>query len=115
MSINHKAIHCIIDLHECDQGLLDDEEFVQRTIMKAIEMTGSTLLKYTYHKFEPQGLTAIALISESHMSIHTWPENGYAAIDIFTCRQEPSLTKVYEYLVKRFQSGSHTIKYINRG
>ena len=110
-----KAIHCMIDLYECNRVRLDDEDFVQKTIMKAIEISGSTLLKYTYHKFEPQGLTAIALISESHMSIHTWPENGYAAIDLFTCRQEPSLTKVYEYLVDRFEAGTHEIKYIERG
>jgi len=80
--MNH---HCILDLYACDKEKLNDKAYILKTIRKAIKQARATLLKLSYHKFEPQGVTAIALLAESHISIHTWPEKGYAAVDCFTC------------------------------
>ena len=77
--------HCILELYDCDPSKLDDETFLRHTITTAAHRAGATLLNLITHRFEPQGVTGLALLAESHISIHTWPENGYAAVDVFTC------------------------------
>ena len=77
--------HCILELYDCDHAKLDDEAFLRDTITTAAKSAGATLLNLITHRFEPQGVTGLALLAESHISIHTWPENGYAAVDVFTC------------------------------
>ena len=77
--------HCILELYECDPSRLDDEAFLRTSITTAAKSAGATLLNLITHRFEPQGVTGLALLAESHISIHTWPESGYAAVDVFTC------------------------------
>ena len=77
--------HCILELYDCDPARLDDEAFLRTTITTAAKRAGATLLNLITHRFEPQGVTGLALLAESHISIHTWPESGYAAVDVFTC------------------------------
>ena len=77
--------HCILELYECDPSRLDDEAFLRTSITTAAKSAGATLLNLITHHFEPQGVTGLALLAESHISIHTWPESGYAAVDVFTC------------------------------
>ena len=77
--------HCILELYDCDPARLDDEAFLRTTITTAAKRAGATLLNLITHSFEPQGVTGLALLAESHISIHTWPESGYAAVDVFTC------------------------------
>lgn len=77
--------HCILELYDCDPTKLNDEAFLRTTITTAAKRAGATLLNLITHRFEPQGVTGLALLAESHISIHTWPESGYAAVDVFTC------------------------------
>jgi len=77
--------HCIYDLQGGDPHLLNDEDFIKSALTEAAAVANATLLEVSSRKFEPQGVTALALLAESHISIHTWPEFGYAAIDAFTC------------------------------
>ncbi|WP_353292583.1 adenosylmethionine decarboxylase [Synechococcus sp. M16CYN] len=77
--------HCILELYECDPSRLNDESFLRNSIAIAAKRAGATLLNLIAHRFEPQGVTGLALLAESHISIHTWPESGYAAVDVFTC------------------------------
>ena len=77
--------HCILELYDCDSTKLNDEAFLRSTITTAAKRGGATLLNLITHRFEPQGVTGLALLAESHISIHTWPESGYAAVDVFTC------------------------------
>ena len=77
--------HCILELYECDPSRLNDEAFLRTSITTAAKSAGATLLNLITHHFEPQGVTGLALLAESHISIHTWPESGYAAVDVFTC------------------------------
>lgn len=78
------AIHVLIELWGCKH--LDTMEHVEQTLRQAVDDCGATLMDMTTRKYSPQGVTAVAIIAESHISIHTWPEHNYAAIDIFTCR-----------------------------
>jgi S-adenosylmethionine decarboxylase len=77
--------HCILELYDCNPQKLDDEAFLRTAITTAAKRAGATLLNLITHRFEPQGVTGLALLAESHISIHTWPESGYAAVDVFTC------------------------------
>ncbi len=77
--------HCILELYNCNSEKLDDEAFLRTAITTAAKRAGATLLNLITHRFEPQGVTGLALLAESHISIHTWPESGYAAVDVFTC------------------------------
>lgn len=94
---NPKGTHVILDLTRCDMEKLDDAEYIVELIQTAALISGATVLQTSYHKFEPQGITAFCLLSESHISIHTWPELGKAALDIYTCgtNTDPALAASY--------------------
>ena len=77
--------HILFTLKFCPHELLDDEAHIRNMLIKAAKLCRSTLLDVSSHKFDPQGVTAIALLAESHISIHTWPEEGFAVCDVFTC------------------------------
>ncbi len=77
----------LIDLYGC-QGNLDDADFLTDILETAAQKMGSTIIKTTAHNFSPAGTTVIIILAETHMSIHTWPEHKYAALDIFICSEE---------------------------
>jgi S-adenosylmethionine decarboxylase len=77
--------HYLIDVAGCDASTLNDEEYLKKLLEAGAIFSGATVLKTESHKFSPQGVTAFCLLSDSHISIHTWPEDGRAAIDMFTC------------------------------
>lgn len=79
------ATHLLLELHGVEPALLNDLDALKRAMTQAVEAARCTLLGVVGHKFEPQGASVVILVAESHLSIHTWPECGYAAVDIFTC------------------------------
>src|SRR2546430_1636846 len=80
-----RGVHVLADLWGCDPRLVDDRSFVVAALRRAAVAARATVLEVSAHRFEPQGVTASALLAESHVSIHTWPEYGYAAVDVMTC------------------------------
>ncbi len=103
------GVHYILELYDCPFELLNDLEFVMRSLKEAVVKARATLLGEVSHQFHPQGVTALLLLSESHISIHTWPESGYAALDIFTCGDHAMPDRACTYLKEAFQSGRHAI------
>jgi len=97
--------HILFTLKGCPFGLLDDEAHIRNVLANAATLAESTLLGVQSHKFDPQGVTAVALLAESHISIHTWPENGMAVCDVFTCgdhtNPRSAATYMYEALDAR--------------
>ncbi len=85
ITMKHLGEHIILELWGCDPQALDSEELVTKMLLEGVEASKATLLKINMHKFSPQGVTGVAVLAESHISIHTWPEHGYAALDVFTC------------------------------
>ena len=73
------------DLYGCDAALLDDQERIGAFLLEAAEVAGATVLSSHLHRFAPQGVSGVVVIAESHIAIHTWPEHGYAALDLFSC------------------------------
>ncbi|MCP4591521.1 MAG: adenosylmethionine decarboxylase [bacterium] len=107
--------HCILELHGCRSDRLNDAGFVREAIEHASQRSLSTLLNLTSHQFEPQGVTAVGLLAESHLSIHTWPEHGYAAVDIFTCGENARPREACEYLAGCFEADKHSLVVLPRG
>ena len=102
--------HCILELYECDPSRLDDEAFVRTSITTAAKSAGATLLNLITHHFEPQGVTGLALLAESHISIHTWPESGYAAVDVFTCGDHTMPEQACAVLSEALQSKRQALR-----
>lgn len=106
--------HCIYELQDANPALLDDEAYVRNALEQAVEASGATLLQLVSHKFEPQGVTAIALLSESHVSFHSYPEFGYAAVDSFTCGEHTDPEAACHSLKNSFDSKSGSIQLLTR-
>ena len=85
--LKHQSKHLLLELYRCDCEKLNDESFLRCILNRAAKLANATVLNLISNKFEPQGVTAIALLAESHISIHTWPESNYSAVDNFTCGQ----------------------------
>ncbi len=77
-----------VDLYGCDETLLDDMEEIRAIARETVSEIGADIVEECTHKFEPIGVTYIAVITTSHFSIHTWPEYGYAAVDVFSCEAD---------------------------
>ena len=76
--------HLIVDLYDAER--LDDLDHIEAALRRAVDAANATLLHIHLHHFEPNGgVSGVAVLAESHISIHTWPENGFAALDIFMC------------------------------
>ncbi len=102
--------HCILELYHCSPSKLNDEAFLRSSISYAVQRAGATLLQLISHRFEPQGVTGLALLAESHLSIHTWPESGYAAVDVFTCGDHTMPELACQELVAAMQAGHHSLR-----
>jgi S-adenosylmethionine decarboxylase len=109
------GIHAIIELYDCPYALLDSEEYVRTALRQAARAAKLRLLKLTSHRFSPHGVTALGLLAESHISIHTWPETGYGAADLFTCGNPESAEAATQFLVSWFEAKRYTTEVILRG
>jgi S-adenosylmethionine decarboxylase proenzyme len=88
---NSLGRHILVEAWGCRNESLNDLPGIRRAMINAAEAAGATVLDVSFRRFAPQGVSGVVIISESHLTIHTWPEYGYAAIDLFTCgdRAEP--------------------------
>ena len=110
----HHSKHLLLELYRCNYEKLNDESFLRCTLNKAAKLANATVLNLISNKFEPQGVTAIALLAESHISIHTWPESNYSAVDIFTCGQNMIPELAGQYIIKAFNAEEHFLRVIER-
>jgi len=106
--------HCILELYACDCAKLDDEDFVRAALSNAALRAGATLLNLISHHFQPHGVTGLALLAESHISFHSWPESGYAAVDVFTCGDHTMPESACRVLVEEFGSRHHQLRSFRR-
>ena len=110
----NQSKHLLLELYGCDYEKLNDESFLRCTLNRAAKLAKATVLNLISNKFEPQGVTAIALLAESHISIHTWPESNYSAIDIFTCGQNMMPELASQYLIEALKAEEHFLRVIER-
>ena len=113
--MNALGTQILLELKGCAPHLLDDLEFVKHTLVNVANEVGVTVIGESFHKFDPQGVTGILAIAESHISIHTWPEHGFAALDVFTCGDPEQARRASELLIVRFRCSGHTSTELSRG
>ncbi|MGO8881832.1 MAG: adenosylmethionine decarboxylase [Desulfomonilaceae bacterium] len=109
------GIHLLIELCSCNRQKLDDMGYLERIMAQAAEVAGATVLKTAFQNFNPQGVSGVVVIAESHLTIHTWPEYGYAAIDIFTCGSRVDPWKAAVYLRQELEAVDMQVRDFQRG
>ena len=112
--LSHQSKHFLLELYRCDCEKLNDESYLRCTLNRAAKLANATVLNLISNKFEPQGVTAIALLAESHISIHTWPESNYSAVDIFTCGKNMMPELASKYLIDSLMAKEHSLRVIER-
>lgn len=93
-----------IEYYNCGAKALLDEALVEKAVLNAAKESGATIINSTFHKFEPQGISGVVVIAESHFTVHAWPEHDYAAVDIFTCADNIDLETAVNSMKESFQS-----------
>jgi len=111
---NFKGTHLLLELYGCNREKLNDELYLRCQLNCAAKLAKASVLNIVSNKFEPFGVTAIALLAESHLSIHTWPESQYSAIDIFTCGRNMKPELASQLLIESLEASSHLLKTIFR-
>jgi S-adenosylmethionine decarboxylase len=107
--------HVLAELYGCPPEILDDTVKIEEVMVNAALEAGAEIREVIFHEFCPQGVSGVVVISESHLAIHTWPEYGYAAVDIFTCGSTVDPWVSCQYLKKHLQSDRIAAKEITRG
>ncbi|MEW6080530.1 MAG: adenosylmethionine decarboxylase [Bacillota bacterium] len=107
--------HVLAEVYRCDPEVLNDLEGVRDIMVEAALAAGADIREVAFHKFSPQGVSGVVVISESHLAVHTWPELGYAAVDIFTCGDKVDPWHACDYIVGAFKAGTITASEMKRG
>ena len=113
--MNALGKHLLMELKDCNKEVLNDIGFLKGTLLTAANEAGATVLGESFHQFNPHGVSGVVIIAESHLFIHTWPEYGYAAADIFTCGNSVQPEKAAERLIEKLGASSHSVIEIQRG
>ncbi len=97
--------HVISELWECDINKLNDIDYIEKVFVDAALVAGAEVREVAFHKFAPQGVSGVVIISESHLTIHSFPEHGYASIDVYTCGDRIDPNVAAEYIAKELNAG----------
>lgn len=109
------GIHTLIEYHDCSLSALTDGETVRALMLEAVRLAGGTYVTDVFHHFSPHGISGVVVIAESHATIHTWPEHGYAAVDVFTCAASFNHDVFTEHVRDGLQSARVEKKTLTRG
>ena len=113
--MNALGKHLLLELKGCDKEVINDLSFLKGVLLAAAGEAGATVLGESFHQFSPQGVSGVVVIAESHLFIHTWPEYGYAAVDIFTCGDSVHPEKAAEMLIRKLGAKNHSALELQRG
>lgn len=115
MSARARAVHILLDLHDCNANLLHDADRLRQVLHATAKESGLTALNEVFHSFQPHGVSGVLLIAESHISIHTWPEKRFAAVDVFSCNPKITVSQVRNSLEQKLQPARVDVRVIERG
>ncbi len=107
--------HLIVEYSDCERDILDNLDRLEAEMKDAARKAGATIVRSVFHRYNPQGLSGVVVIAESHMSIHTWPEYGYAAVDFFTCGDSVDPYLAFEHMKTRLGARNAQVSEIKRG
>jgi S-adenosylmethionine decarboxylase len=107
--------HLLVELKDCNSKILNDVKKIEDILVTAAKEAKATIIESRFHKFSPFGISGVVVIAESHLTIHTWPEYGYAAVDIFTCGETLQPSVAASYIVAKLQSKNPSLVEMKRG
>ncbi|MDQ0285989.1 S-adenosylmethionine decarboxylase [Desulfofundulus luciae] len=113
--MKHLGRHVLAEIYGCEFDILNDIEKVEEIMVNAALEAGAEVRECVFHKFSPQGVSGVVVISESHLAIHTWPELGYAAVDVFTCGEKVDPWDACNYLTSQFRAKHMSARETKRG
>lgn len=114
-SINVLGKQLIIELFDCIDTRFDDIQWIEESMLEAARQANATIVTSTFHKFSPIGISGVVVIAESHLTIHTWPEYHYAAVDVFTCGDVLDGDRAVQVLCERLGCRRHLVSSMDRG
>ena len=109
------ALHTLLEFHDCDPALLKDAEGLRPVMLDAVRAGHGTVVAEVFHNFSPHGVSGVVVIAESHVAIHTWPENGFAAVDIFSCSSALDQVKIENCIRLGLRASRVTRRTLHRG
>jgi len=113
--LNALGRHLLLELFDCDLDAITNLESVKGTLVEAAKRAQATIVDVVFHEFNPFGISGVVVIAESHLSIHTWPEYRYAAVDIFSCGETLQPEVGASYLVEQFGAERTSVVEMQRG
>ncbi len=107
--------HILVEFYGCTPEILNDVSTIEKGMVAAASDAGATVINSTFHHFSPYGVSGVVVIQESHLAIHTWPEYGYAAVDLFTCGDQVDTWLAFDHLKKTFEARNYSAMEMRRG
>jgi S-adenosylmethionine decarboxylase len=115
IGLNALGRHLLLELFDCDPDAITNLEAVKSALVEAARRAQATIVDVVFHEFNPFGISGVVVIAESHLSIHTWPEYRYAAVDIFSCGDALNPEVAANYLVEQFAAERTSVVDVQRG
>ena len=109
------AQHSLLEFYNCDRSSIKHATLLKELLSDAVLAGGGTIVKSVFHNFSPYGVSGVIIITESHVTIHTWPEHAYAAVDIFSCSEKLNHNAIRDHLKRALASRRVTKKTFRRG
>jgi S-adenosylmethionine decarboxylase len=113
--LNALGRHLLLELKNFNREVLNDLDYIRDCLCETAEQIGATVVNHAFHQFNPHGVSGVVVIAESHLCIHTWPEHGYAAVDIFTCGDTIEPADGIDPLIEKLGARDHSFMELNRG
>lgn len=109
------ARHILIELNGCPPHVLNETRRLERTLQRVVDLLGTEILKTTSHQFAPHGISTVMIIGASHLAIHSWPEHGYASVDVMVCVDNFKIGDLLHIFANELEATSHTFMEVRRG
>ena len=107
--------HILVEYYNCDEEVLNNHKLIEELMVTAAEKANATVVESVFHMFNPYGVSGAVVISESHLTIHTWPEYGYASVDLYTCGESVNPWIAFEYLNEELKADKSESTEVSRG
>jgi S-adenosylmethionine decarboxylase proenzyme len=107
--------HAIIDYYECNPQILSSAEQIREILISAVRQAGLHVVLDNFHHFSPHGVSGVVVIAESHVTIHTWPEHGFAAVDVFICGETKQSERIQTAVQDALKSARMERRTFDRG
>lgn len=109
------GVHYIIDFYNCNSTCLSSISKINHIMYEACKIGKLHIVKNCFHQFHPYGVSGVVVLKESHFTVHTWPEHGYAAVDLFLCDMNVNVNDIIEFLCQSFKTIKYDVVKLERG